>query len=675
MEIDNTTATGDETIVLFPRSYNKRGDERLHSVQGLTLDGREVNVKLRIDESMLGKESTPSIAEFSREDVKAKNPCLATPDNAFENREGVLLFTGCEVEGENKKGIPTFTARWAYVLASHSDDQDPVFGLGRVVIIADNQAVKSIHTELEDLEKLKPVGWEAIAERKRKALSDPLKLSYFGHLYQESEEKSFPVRNRADLTEFADSIFTSYTRSGVVGGVLIRLKDENGALIPGFSTEVFPRWIRQNTYQSGSDVMKFFFRAHDQRSTENGVTTFVAMPIKRYACGPSFKNYYFLKKPDESLQKIRKHFLINNEPTVSRIALSLSLRQESGESFMLKYYPLTSPISSVANIGEVQPPVDESFVARSGGLSRSADSCIRPKVGLSKETSIDFPTWYLPQIVDFIVITPTGAPEPIQRSHDHSQQNDALILQDELPDTTTTDSQGQPAVRKDDCTLNQSTLSEILFVKDPEGLAPPASDENLHPTPDGADSRDTPIEALKQPAVPELDEADLSGMFSGISEQEIEEADRAAAEILAAVALEPHIADEPAVDHDLESHQSMEVQTTPVDLPKLILITEDETQKIETEPTSFVHENSPELISQNDLDSKHQTLPIEELRIIDTSTEGQGNFDPKNGVLLAEYTSASNPISSASSAPPAIPEKKSAMTIFLERKGVLKGRL
>jgi hypothetical protein len=672
MEIDNTTATGDETIVLFPRSYNKRGDERLHSVQGLTLDGREVNVKLRIDESMLGKESTPSIAEFSREDVKAKNPCLATPDNAFDNREGVLLFTGCEVEGENRKGIPTFTARWAYVLASHSDDQDPVFGLGRVVIIADNQAVKAIHTELEDLEKLKPVGWEAIAERKRKALSDPLKLSYFGHLYQDAEEKSFPIANRDELTEFADSIFTSYTRSGVVGGVLIRLKDENGALIPGFSTEVFPRWIRQNTYQSGSDVMKFFFRAHDQRSTENGAATFVAMPIKRYACGPSFKNYYFLKKPDESLQKIRKHFLINNEPTVSRIALSLSLRQESGESFMLKYYPLTSPISSVATIGEEPPPADEVLIAPINGLAQIADSSMRPKVGLSTTTSLDFPTWYQPLVVDPLALSPMVRPEIILQDQEEPEQNPEPLLKTEHPAAETTVSLGQPTVGSDDSPVDPPDTPVLEVAPAEEPLEPPVSVEVPEPTADALITPDPQKEPTEELPEADSEEDDLSGMFSDISEQEIEEADRAAAEILAAVALEPAPDEEPVADQDIERSETSDVHTSPpVDSAEPISIAEVDTTPANEEQTTSIDESSQEQVGQAVVETQAPEQPIEELRIIDTSTEGQADAGAHNGVMLSEYTSTSKPTSAEPGAAPAAPEKKSALAMFLERQGLL----
>ncbi len=399
MEIDKQAFGADEAIVLFPRSYNKRGDERLHSVQGVTLDGKDVNIKLRIDPSMMGKESAPSISEFSREDVKAKNPCLAFPENGPGNREGILLLTGCEEDGDkNRKGLQSYTARWAYVLASHSDSPEPVFGLGRVVMIADSHAAKRIHAELSSLESNKPEGWEALAEHRRKALNDPMLFSYYGQIYETAEEST--LDSNESLIEFARATFVKYTAGGVVGGILIRLLDGSGNLIPGFSAEVFPRWLRNDQYQDAEDVLNWFFRSNSKRIQESGSQKFLAMPIKRYSCGPSFKNYYFLKKPEENLQKIRKRFLINNEPTVCNVAFALTRREDNGDSFLSKYYTLSNPISSVSLIGHVIEEGDPAPDLTEGVFSNES----RLITGLSSKSALSFPAWYEPQFINEIEI-------------------------------------------------------------------------------------------------------------------------------------------------------------------------------------------------------------------------------------------------------------------------------
>jgi hypothetical protein len=653
MEINKSTASADETIVLYPRSYNKRGEERLHSVQGVTLDGREVNVKLRVDETMLGKETTPSIAEFSREDVKAKTPCLATPENGPDSREGMLLFTGCEVEGENRKGIPTFIARWAYVLASHSEAQTPVYGLGRVVMLADSQATKSIQQELADLEKLKPEGWEAIAERKRLTLGDAMQFSYFGQLYQDKEEEAFAIDNRQPLVEFADRIFTGYTRGGVVGGLLIRLQDEGGAFIPGFSVEVFPRWIRQNTYQAAADVMKFFFRSFDQRSPGGMAHTITAMPIMRYSCGPSFKNYYFQKDPEASLLKIKKRYLINNEPTVSMIAFTLSKREESGDRFMLKYFPLSNPLCSVAAIGEkalAAQPVSE---VENNYQVEPTDHSQRPMAGLSSSPALVFAAWYQPVFLE---------PQFSSQETTNDEVESTSMEQISAPEILVT-------------TTEHTPISEEAAPDTPEvciePIQEPVGDEHIAQTDVGVENTVTPPEQASEAVTvaEESDEADLSDMFADVPEDELREAEEATAQILAEVAAEPVVvedADEP-VDQDAElPNEPITAESPASETPS-----EDAVAPVNVDEQAHI---APETIP---------TAPVDELRIIDVSTDGEhapAMETPVPGPVEAEPIESPMQASAGSNlveVPPITPRvsepetKKKGLARFFDKQGLL----
>lgn len=119
------------SIIIYPRSYNKRGDVSLHSVQGVTADGIEVNIKLRVDGRCYPFGEIPSIKEFSRTDIKAKNACVASASNCKESREGVLLFADAKLDLNNRRGIPSYVARWGQVLAIDSDADSPLIGFGR----------------------------------------------------------------------------------------------------------------------------------------------------------------------------------------------------------------------------------------------------------------------------------------------------------------------------------------------------------------------------------------------------------------------------------------------------------------------------------------------------------------------------------------------------------------
>ncbi|MHD0644610.1 hypothetical protein ACYPKM_03085 [Pseudomonas aeruginosa] len=390
----------EESIVLYPRRYNKRGEERLHSVMGVTPEGIEVNVKLRLPERKAGEkrassEFRPSIAEFARDDVKAKNFCLASPENGPSSREGVLLFTGCVLEDQGKTKIPSYCAtRWAYVLAQHSESVAPVFGLGRVAMIANSTKINQIQEERLAIEKAKPQGWEALVEQKNRELVDPAHYSYFGQLYEVEREATFDLGDRAGLQTYVEGVFKEKTRNNTLMGVLIRLIEDGRTLDGWGNRELFPRWQRpktpggEDTYQSAEDVLRFFFRDIDAARVNRAGIQLQALPIRRYPSGPNFKNYYFGRDPEASTAKIREKFLVNTEPTLCRVAFTLNRREDSGDLFLAKYFTLTEPLCPVAEIGQH----DESSLT--AGLS-DIDPATRVELGLSWPSAIHLPSWYV----------------------------------------------------------------------------------------------------------------------------------------------------------------------------------------------------------------------------------------------------------------------------------------
>lgn len=381
----------DSTIILYPRSYNKRGEERLHSVQGLTPEGEEINVKLRVDDSMLGKDSTPSIAEFSREDIKAKNLCLSSPSNSAEKREGVLLFTGCVPDGENRKGLPTYIARWAYVLAAHSEAPDPIIGLGRIVMSEDSPALRHIRQEIEALEEKKEIGWEALSHAKKKEMNDPTLLSFFAHIYEQDKQATFHLKDKSDIEAFARSSFDRLTGQGAVGGVLIRFVDSEGKVLSGRSHEIFPKWQKSSGYQSAEAALGWFFRT--QTAGLPGDTELIILPILRYAAGPAFKRYYFSRNPEDSMAKMRKFFMVNDAPTVSPVVFTLSRRDDVNEFFLAKYYPLTGIPCALDLFATEHLSLKEE---KKSPPESDINHELIIRTGLSTLSAIAFPVWFSP---------------------------------------------------------------------------------------------------------------------------------------------------------------------------------------------------------------------------------------------------------------------------------------
>lgn len=379
----------ESSIILYPQSYNKRGEERLHSVQGVTPDGRDVNVKLRVDDAMLGKESTPSIAEFSREDIKAKNLCLSSVDNSPDKREGVLLFTNCEPDGENRRGVPTYIARWAYVLAAHSEAPDPVIGQGRVVVADDSPAIRKIRAEIDELHKEKPSGWEALVHHKEKELSDPTLFSFFGHIYETENQILVPLSEKNEIEKFTRDTFNRLTVNGAVGGVLFRFVSPDESEIADKSThEIFPKWQRGKGYQDAEAVLGWFFRTQLTRIPDSH--SVLMMPIQRYASGPSFRNYYFGKNPEESMVRLNKWFMVNGEPTLAPVAFTLNKREDANDQFIAKYYPLGGIPKAISQYGLHKPKDKNDPVALYRQDERDG---LALKTGLNNISAIYLPEW------------------------------------------------------------------------------------------------------------------------------------------------------------------------------------------------------------------------------------------------------------------------------------------
>lgn len=474
----------DTSIILYPQSYNKRGDERLHSVQGVTRDGELLNIKLRVDDAMLGKESTPSIAEFSREDVKARNLCLATPDNSPASREGILLFTSCEPDGKNARGIPTYIARWAYVLSAHADLPDPAIGQGRIVITEDSFATRKIATEIATLEAEKPEGWEALIASKERSRDDPSLFSFHGHIYQVENEKTFALNERENLTAFAQEVFDNAKPHGAIGGLLIRLLNpDRGGLSSETIHEVFPKWKGQNQYQTADEYIGWLSRTQLSKAPEGSIVS--AIPVHRYACGPSFKNYYLSRRPEESLQKIRKWFQIDDKSYISSVAFTFNKREDTEERFLSKYYPLGGKPVALAELGLIIQP--EAIPSGRPGTQANADDIgLFISTGLQDISAIYLPSWAVGEKQDSspsdgLGMTSSDSVAPYSHREGNAEDHGASTDPDLAQDTSQFAVGGEDQIADDGVSLDLDGISPMSHdqLDDPDAEQDDAIDMEL----------------------------------------------------------------------------------------------------------------------------------------------------------------------------------------------------
>lgn len=326
------------SIILYPRSYNKRGDVSLHSVRGVTHDGKEINIKLRLDEAPRDIEKAPSIAEFSREDRRAKQACIATPDNGPDNREGVLLFSRAHSDGTNKKGkgIESYVAKWATVLASDSDNADPIIGLGRMEIKESNSQTTKIRREINALNES---GGDTSSLEKK--LSDPENFNYPAIIYYPKEMIRVESGDIESFRDQASSALRIHTLHGITGGLMIRNVDNDGKIFDKSYVEFFSRFKNsEQKYQTPEETIDYFIKNNKQYFNSDNNIEFI--PIVRINNGPRGNKYYG-KNQRYNLTK-KTYYDEDGNPLLCDVAVRVTVFDDTDNTLLSRMSAVSAPL-------------------------------------------------------------------------------------------------------------------------------------------------------------------------------------------------------------------------------------------------------------------------------------------------------------------------------------------
>lgn len=333
----------DSSLILYPRAYNQRGGEHLHSVVGLTRDGREVNVKLRLEETHLGKPNAPSIAEFAREDRKARQACIAHPENGPDRREGVLLFTRVVEDTTNRGPLPVYIARWAVVLAEDADSPEPLIGYGRLAIERETPERRRLLRELEDARQ---AGSDtSVIEA---ALADGTKFQYPAIVYHPEELTQHDHEDRSGILKAISQAVDTHTRMGVAGGVLLRARTRDDRLANHLAPEVFSKYVvTARRYQTGDEVAADIEHRQLGQICALGPVVDV-LPLSRIHSGPRGNQYY--GAPDKLKQSERLYEREEGEPAICRVAIRLTIFDDTQNTLLSRIYAMSGPLGAPAQL-------------------------------------------------------------------------------------------------------------------------------------------------------------------------------------------------------------------------------------------------------------------------------------------------------------------------------------
>lgn len=336
-------------IILYPREYNKRGHENLHSVRGITSAGEEINVKLRIPDKYKNYENKPKISDLASKDPRSIKYCLASDFNSSKNREGVLLFSGAMKEPSRKNKIPTYVASWVEVLSNSSSSPNPIYGFGRMEINKRSKKTVSIQKQLSF--HISNNSSQEIISDFEKEINDPKNFSYSSINYLFRKTKSFTPREINAIKGYFSQAIDNFTERGKVGGIMLRGIDYNGLVITSTYSEFFPKY---SLVSSGVHIGKLTYENHKSKILEilknKSISKIELMPLLKITTGPKSSEYY--GEPDR-FKRLKNTFFDNkNNPKVCKIVSRITEYADSESALLYKLFPLSIPLGHPAKLNK-----------------------------------------------------------------------------------------------------------------------------------------------------------------------------------------------------------------------------------------------------------------------------------------------------------------------------------
>jgi hypothetical protein len=347
--IKNMSSTNGINIILYPREYNKRGHETLHSVRGITSSGDEVNVKLRVPEKYKTHDNFPKISELASVDVKSKRYCLSSSVNSKSNREGILLFSGAKKEPIKKNKIDTYIASWVEVLSNGANSPVPIYGFGRMDVNKKSKKTASLKKQLNfHIENNSP---QDLINDLQSEVDNPKNYSYSAIHYIHKKVMNFSHTEKIRLKDYFVQVIDNYTKIGKVGGVMIRSFDRNGLVIKSSYKEFFPRY---SVVSSGIQIGKITFEdiKDDLFSVFDlpGAIQHEIVPLVKITTGPKSSEYYGDKERYSRL--LNMFFDDNLQPKICKMVSRITEYIESGTTLLYKTFPLTIALGHPAKLSK-----------------------------------------------------------------------------------------------------------------------------------------------------------------------------------------------------------------------------------------------------------------------------------------------------------------------------------
>jgi hypothetical protein len=436
------------TIIFYPRSYNKRGDDALHSMVGMTVQGNLINVKLRLDEKYLKRENPPSVSEFARNDYRAKMACIATDDNGPDNPEGILLLSKCKKEGrDNARNLDVYIARWADVIATDSLSPRPVTGISRVMIQQNSSQVMKLRSLMAQAKKNNQ---EAEATSYADQINDPKNWSYPVITYFPEEMASVSAGDRKGFCEKGAPLVDRHSKQGLIGGLAVRAISPSGQVIKNSYIECLGRFIvTESRYQTGYEMVQSLLEDWPEDYRDE-VSSWDFWPIMRLNSGPYANRAY---GESNAYSFVEGTYYYKDRPRVCNGLSRITYFEQTNTTLLSKHFKLGEPLGDPAKLNS-QGGFSMTFLGEEIKLAqiKSVGVIIEEPDGiLALSDYVDRAMW---------IATGSGSPIDVKK-HDQEIVTEDISGHDEIPFFSESPSETEKEISEKD--NNESSASRTMI--------------------------------------------------------------------------------------------------------------------------------------------------------------------------------------------------------------------
>lgn len=336
--------------------------------------------------------SIPQLKKFAETHRQAKNPCFASLENNKRNPCGI--FVGEQIVEKGRKevkfkeemvSLPSFEGKWASIVRDSDQGHKAPVGFGYLevnygsTLSPNGNEIKLRYEEvcrkLGNPESDPNIDLVELSRSKATLAGDlraDRKKWFVGVLIHVKNTITLEINTHQALKDALSRFFEHYTKQGVYGGVLVRLRDGNTVITSYCKSGESSFDFAEKKVKAFDVVVNDFMKYGGNRIVEEAKKRnfkIDVIPTERFNCG-SMGNDMYNKDMMNSVSKVMKTYVDNthhNDPLTNikkvngflfaKICMRLAMTVDGQDNYLLSsIHAFSAPIANIMTIDRTGKP-------------------------------------------------------------------------------------------------------------------------------------------------------------------------------------------------------------------------------------------------------------------------------------------------------------------------------